>query len=83
MLGAMVWALENPERGMVEPDDIDYRRVLDIADPYLGDVVGKYSDWTPLKDRGWLFKEERGQVGPVAVQEFSRRLTRKFKWNRR
>ena len=47
----MVWALENPDRGMVEPDDLDYRRVLDIADPYLGDIVGQYSGWMPLKDR--------------------------------
>ena len=58
VLGAMIWALENPDRGMVEPDDMDYRRMLDIADPYLGDVVGKYSDWTPLKERGWLYNEE-------------------------
>jgi homospermidine synthase len=54
----MVWALENPNRGTVEPDEIDYRRVLDIADPYLGNVVGQYSDWTPLKDRGWLYNED-------------------------
>jgi len=58
VLGGMVWALENPDRGMVEPDEMDYRRVLDIADPYLGDIVGAYSDWTPLTDRGWLFDED-------------------------
>jgi homospermidine synthase len=37
---------------------MDYRRVLDIADPYLGDIVGKYSDWTPLQERGWLYDED-------------------------
>ena len=57
VLGGLIWALENPGRGMVEPDDMDYRRILDIADPYLGDIVGKYSDWTPLKERGWLYDE--------------------------
>jgi homospermidine synthase len=58
ILGAMVWVLENPEAGIVEPDEMDYRRVLDIADPYLGDIVGEYSNWTPLEERGWLFEED-------------------------
>lgn len=57
ILGGMVWALENPRAGVVEPDELDYRRVLDIANPYLGDIVGKYTDWTPLDDRGRLFDE--------------------------
>ncbi|MCC7485133.1 MAG: homospermidine synthase [Burkholderiales bacterium] len=70
VLGAMVWALENPSRGMVEPDEIDYRRVLDIADPYLGDVVGKYSDWTPIKDRGWLFAEDVDPSDPWQFKNF-------------
>jgi len=70
VLGAMVWALENPERGMVEPDDVDYRRVLDIADPYLGDIVGKYTDWTPLKDRGWLYKEDVDESDPWQFKNF-------------
>jgi homospermidine synthase len=70
VLGAMIWALENPDRGMVEPDDLDYRRVLDIADPYLGDIVGQYSDWTPLKDRGWLFKEDVDESDPWQFKNF-------------
>jgi len=70
VLGAMVWALENPARGMVEPDDLDYRRVLDIADPYLGDIVGKYSDWTPLQDRGWLYKEDVDAADPWQFKNF-------------
>jgi len=51
IIGAMVWALENPKRGVVEPDEMDFERVLEIATPYLGNVVGKYSDWTPIKNR--------------------------------
>lgn len=51
LIGAMVWALENPNRGIVEPDEINFNRVLEIATPYLGNVVGKYSDWNPIKGR--------------------------------
>lgn len=64
VLGAMVWVLENPTAGVVEPDELDYRRVLDIADPYLGNIVGKYSDWTPLDERGWLFPEQLDESDP-------------------
>jgi len=70
VLGAMVWALENPDRGMVEPDGLDFRRVLDIADPYLGDIVGKYSDWTPLQDRGWLYREDVDDTDPWQFKNF-------------
>lgn len=64
VLGAMVWALENPARGMVEPEEVDYRRVLDIAHPYLGPVVGAYTGWTPLDERGQLFPEDLDHGDP-------------------
>ncbi|MGE4078274.1 MAG: homospermidine synthase, partial [Reyranella sp.] len=51
VLSGIVWALENPDRGIVEADEMDFARNLEICMPYLGPVVGKYSDWTPLKDR--------------------------------
>jgi homospermidine synthase len=57
VLGGMVWALENPRAGLVEAEGLDHARVLEVAEPYLGDMVGEYSDWTPLLDRGRLFPE--------------------------
>jgi len=58
VLSGMIWAMENPDRGVVEPDEMDFRRNLEIAAPYLGPVVGSYSDWTPLENRGTLFEED-------------------------
>jgi homospermidine synthase len=58
VLGGMVWAMENPAAGVVEADQLDHARVLEIADPYLGEMVGAYSEWTPLEGRGELFAEE-------------------------
>jgi homospermidine synthase len=54
----MVWALENPTAGPVEADEMDHARCMEICRPYLGDVVGSYSDWTPLQDRERLFPEQ-------------------------
>jgi homospermidine synthase len=57
VLAGMVWALENPKAGIVEADEMDFRRCLEIQMPYLGPVIGVYSDWTPLTDRPGLFPE--------------------------
>jgi homospermidine synthase len=64
VLAGMVWAIENPTAGIVETDEMDYRHCLEIQMPYLGPVVGVYSDWTPLKDRGKLFPETLDRRDP-------------------
>jgi homospermidine synthase len=58
VLAGVVWAIENPRRGVVESDEIDHHRALEICRPYLGEVVGVYADWTPLQGRGTLFPED-------------------------
>lgn len=63
-LAGMIWAMENPTRGVVEPDEMDFERPLEICRPYLGTVVGKYTDWTPLYQRGELFAEDLDTSDP-------------------
>jgi homospermidine synthase len=58
VLSGMVWAIENPQRGVIEPDEMDFRRNLEICMPYLGPVVGAYTDWNPLFERNRLFLED-------------------------
>ncbi|QPC85438.1 homospermidine synthase [Mesorhizobium sp. NBSH29] len=58
VLAGMVWALENPEAGIVEADEVDFARCLEVQTPYLGTVKGYYTDWTPLEGRPGLFKED-------------------------
>ncbi len=63
-LSGMIWAMENPTAGVVEPDEIDFRRNLEICMPYLGPVVGEYTNWTPLTDRERLFPEDLDKTDP-------------------
>ena len=63
-LSGMIWAMENPNAGLVEPDEIDFQRNLEICMPYLGTVAGAYSDWTPLHDRERLFPEDLDKTDP-------------------
>ena len=70
VLSGMIWAIENPKAGIVEPDEIDFQRNLEICTPYLGKVVGAYSDWTPLVDRGRLFPEDIDKDDPWQFKNF-------------
>ncbi|HEX5318445.1 MAG TPA: saccharopine dehydrogenase C-terminal domain-containing protein [Stellaceae bacterium] len=64
VLAGIIWAIENPRRGIVEPDEMDFARVLEIAGPYLGEMVGVWGDWTPLQDREILFPEDLDRDDP-------------------
>ena len=64
VLAGIVWMLENPDRGLVEADEMDFRRCLEIQRPYLGTVGGHYTDWTPLQGRGELFPEDVDAADP-------------------
>ena len=58
VLAGLIWAIENPTAGIVETEEIDFRRCLDVQTPYLGTLKGVYTDWTPLQGRGEFFAEK-------------------------
>lgn len=62
VLSAMLWAIKNPNAGLVEAEDLDHVFIMDIAMPYLGKVEGYYTDWTPLQDRGAIFPEHKEEL---------------------
>ncbi|WP_299836966.1 saccharopine dehydrogenase NADP-binding domain-containing protein [uncultured Jannaschia sp.] len=64
VLAGMVWALENPDAGIVETDEMDHARCLEIQTPYLGPVEAHYTDWTPLQDRWQHFPEDIDESDP-------------------
>lgn len=64
VLAGMVWAIENPKAGVVETDEMDFRRCLEVQLPYLGQMTGVYTDWTPLQDRQTLFAEDIDKRDP-------------------
>jgi homospermidine synthase len=70
VLAGMVWALENPRASIVEPEEIDHERILELCRPYLGELVGVYSDWTPLVERGRLFAEDLDTTDPWQFKNF-------------
>lgn len=63
-LAGMIWAIENPHRGVVEAEEMDHERILELAEPYLGQMVGAYTEWTPLEGRESLFPEDIDRDDP-------------------
>lgn len=58
VLGGVVWVMRHPAAGIVDPEQMDWREVLEVAQPYLGEMAGVFSSWTPLERRGELFAED-------------------------
>jgi homospermidine synthase len=56
VLAGIVWAIENPDEGVVETDEMDYKRCLEVQMQYLGKMFGAYTSWTPLDSQLGLFK---------------------------
>jgi len=57
VVSGVMWAIENPDQGVLEPDEIPYEYILKIAKPYLGKFISEPSDWTPFKNYQVFFKE--------------------------
>ncbi len=67
-LAAVLWAIENPDQGLVEPEDLDHDHCLGTAAHYLGRLVGEFTDWTPLEGRGKYFPERLDEQSPWQLQ---------------
>ena len=70
VLAGMVWALENPNAGIVETDEMDHIRCLEVQRPYLGSIECHYTDWTPLRNRINHFPEDRDEDDPWQFTNF-------------
>jgi homospermidine synthase len=70
VLAGVVLAIQNPQMGIVESDDLDFEKAIEIARPYLGTVLGKYTDWTPLDGRNNLYPEDVDTTDPWQFKNF-------------
>jgi homospermidine synthase len=57
VIGGMVYAIENPNMGYLECEELDHVRVMEVITPFLGKTGGYYTEWNPLEDRGRYFED--------------------------
>lgn len=63
ILGGLIWLLENPKCGIVEPEEVNFEMVLQIAAPYLGDVGGHWTRWCPPQPKSIGLPDRLARVG--------------------
>jgi len=72
-VAAILWTIRNPRRGVVEPENLDFEDCLATAEPYLGNMVGEFTEWTPLEGRGKYFPEKLDVQSPWQLQNIRSR----------
>ena len=65
VLGGAIFMIGNPCKGILVPDELPYKEILDVAGPYLGPCPSVQTNWTPLDSRSRLF----GKWGTPPVEE--------------
>jgi homospermidine synthase len=70
VMAGVVWAMRNPRRDIVEPDDLPHEEILAMCRPYLGELFGTYTPWTPLEGRALLFPEDVDPSDPWQFKNF-------------
>lgn len=70
MLAGIVWMIQNPRMGYVEPEDLPFDFILNLAMPFLGTMASVPTTWTPLGDRSSLFKVDVDPRHPWRFENF-------------
>jgi len=70
VLAGILWCIEHSQRGVVEADELPHEEIMKITDPYMGKLLGQYTTWTPLQDRGVLFPESVDLSDPWQFKNF-------------
>lgn len=56
VVAAVLYMIHHPNKGICQPEDLNYEEILAFTKPYLGKVVSMPVDWSPLH----FFKEITG-----------------------
>lgn len=57
VLAALHKLIQYPHRGICFPENLDYKAILKLSKPYLGDFVSERVNWKPKKDTTWEFHD--------------------------
>ncbi len=67
VLAGMFYAINHPNEGILETDEMNYEECLAIQKPYLGKVFGVYTDWTPRDQKLIPDKKDTWQFENIRI----------------
>jgi len=70
VLAGMVHCIENPREGVIEAEDLNHKRAIEVSSPYMGKMYGEYTDWTPIKNYTELFPRPVDLKDPFQFKNF-------------
>jgi homospermidine synthase len=71
VVAASIWMIENPNKGLCTPEDLPHEYILNISKPYLGKIISKAVDWTPIKHYTNAFSGHNNpQIDPEHIWQF-------------
>ena len=70
VVAGVVWAVRNPAMGIVDPEQMPFDEMIELCRPYLGEIVGAWTDWTPIADRAEFFREDIDADDPWQFKNF-------------
>lgn len=70
MLGAIVWMINHPKEGYIEPEMLPFEEILKVGDMYWEPLVSVLSSWTPSQDVNSLFYREYDKSNPCKFENF-------------
>lgn len=66
----VMWAMSHPSCDVVEPDELPFDEILSFCRPYLGELFGELTHWTPVEGRPGLFDEDLDSADPWQFKNF-------------
>ena len=70
MLGAIVWMINNPRAGYIEPESLPFEEIMEIGDMYWEPLVTVHANWIPNEDENSLFHREYDKSNPCSFENF-------------
>eukprot|EP01122_Echinamoeba_exundans_P017304 TRINITY_DN908_c0_g1_i1.p1 TRINITY_DN908_c0_g1~~TRINITY_DN908_c0_g1_i1.p1 ORF type:complete len:385 (-),score=86.92 TRINITY_DN908_c0_g1_i1:850-2004(-) len=82
VVAATAWMIENPSRGISLPDHVDSDFVLKFSAPYLGTIVNRKVDWSPIGTSKDYLKYGREKPRPEDKYQFTTMLVKTDNYSR-
>jgi homospermidine synthase len=70
MLAGIIYMIQNPRLGYIEPEELPFEFIINLAKPYLGTFHSAPTTWTPLSDRTSLFRTNTDPRHPWRIENF-------------
>jgi homospermidine synthase len=79
IVAAVLWMIDHPSSGYLQPEQLPHEFILKVAKPYLGTFISQPFDWSPLKNYYNEFSGyNRPQIDPEDVWQFTNFLITDF-----